>query len=82
MKTDFKPTKNQLEQLKVIDFELPENIDNVIWILEHAGDPITISLKWIPIEDFDEYEKNNRFLGMSVNETIPAFRSQKFEVIE
>ncbi len=71
---NFIPSKEQLIRLKEIGFELPENIHDVVWIFEHAGDPITVSLKWISKELFDEYKANNKFLGMSINKTIPAYR--------
>lgn len=74
MKFNFIPTKSQLEQFEKIGFKLPDDINDAVWILEHSGDPMTISAKWIAKSEFDEYQKNAKFLGMSVNETIPAFR--------
>ena len=67
------PTEEQLDKLKSIGFELPDDPYKVFWFVETSGDPLVVRLNWKSAKDLNEYLQDFTFMGYSVKGAFPHF---------
>lgn len=76
------PNAEILKGLAAIDYELPDNPDDVFWFMETSAnqhpDP-SVEFKWIEHNQIPMYFKNHRFMGMSVKGQYPHFLHRDVE---